>query len=340
METIAAPITNTLEVNPLVSAIETGTIPEGMQMPITIAGVGVIVEKITPILESNGTKSVAFDPEPDVKTSIAITGLPSIVEKVVVATSAPQNGYTTLKISAFDSNGSNLSNFENTPLTITLNIPDYTEETIQVNTFTEIGGPITDTLTATRNPNGSYTIILPHLTYIRVSKNVSCFVAGTKILTASGYKLIEEINDGEMIATSDGRALQCKVYITEVKTTTKENAPYLIPANTFAPRCPARELTLSPLHAIQLSRGIWQIPKMAATLYSGVRQVKIGSSCTYYHLEMPNYLTDNIVAEGTVVESYGARQLVGRRVEYKFNGAAGGFVRTITEARRSAVKRA
>jgi sugar lactone lactonase YvrE len=332
----AAASVSVVALAPPVAAIETGEIPENIQIPATIAGIPAIVEKVTPVVEADGTKSVFFAPEPE-KAAVAIANLPAEIEKVVVATAAPQNGYTTLKISAFDSVGSSVSDFAATPLTITITIPGYTAESLLVRTFQEIGGPVTDTLIATRNQDGSYTMSLSHLTYIRVSENVPCFVAGTKILTATGYKAVEDIVDGELVATADGRALPCKIYITEIDATVKENAPYIIPANTFAPRCPARDLALSPLHAIQLTRGVWQIPKMAATLYSGVRQLPIGKSITYYHLEMPNYLTDNIVAEGTVVESYGARQLAGRRVEYKFSGAAGGFIRTITEARTRGV---
>ena len=325
---------------PSIASIESGQVPEVIAVPLIVAGIPAIVQKVTPVVEADGTKSVVFAPEPE-KTAVAIANLPAEVEKVVVATAAPQNGYTTLKISAFDSAGSNVSDFAESPLTITITIPGYTAATLLVRTFQEIGGPATETLTATRNQDGSYTMTLSHLTYIRVSENVPCFVAGTKILTAAGYKAVEDIKDGELIATADGRALPCKMYITEIDETIKENAPYLIPANTFAPRCPAKDITLSPLHAIQLRRGVWQIPKIAATMYAGVRQMPIGSACTYYHLEMPNYLTDNIVAEGTVVESYGARQLAGRRVAYKFDDVVGGFVRTITDARaRAPVKRA
>lgn len=331
----AAPV-SVVALAPPVAAIESGEIPEAVQIPATIAGTQAIVEKVTPVVEADGTKSVVFAPEPE-KAAVAIANLPAEVEKVVVATAAPQNGYTTLKISAFDSAGSNVSNFAAAPLTITLTIPGYTAETLIVRTFQEIGGPATESLIATRNQDGSYTMTLSHLTYIRVSQNIDCFVAGTKILTAAGYKAVEDIKDGELIATADGRALPCKMYITEINETTKENAPYFIPANTFAPRCPATDLTLSPLHAIQLRRGVWQVPKIAATMYVGVRQLPVGSACTYYHLEMPNYLTDNIVAEGTVVEPYGARQLAGRRVAYKFDDVVGGFVRTITEARARGV---
>jgi sugar lactone lactonase YvrE len=324
---------------PSIASIESGAVPEVVAVPVVVAGIPAVVQKLTPAVEADGSKTVVFAPEPT-KAAVAIANLPAEVEKVVVATAPPQNGYTTLKISAFDNAGSNLSDFAANPLAITLDIPGYTAETLLVRTFQEIGGPVSDTLFATRNENGSYTMTLTHLTYIRVSENVPCFVAGTKILTAAGYKAVEDIVDGELLATADGRALPCKLYITELDETTKENAPYLIPANTFGPRCPVRDLTLSPLHAIQIRRGVWQIPKAAATIYAGVRQLPVGAACTYYHLEMPNYLTDNIVADGTIVESYGARQLAGRRVEYRFSSAVGGFTRTVTEARRATAKRA
>ena len=319
---------------PSVAALATGQVSEVIDVPLPVAGVAAVAKKITPTVEADGKKAVVYNPEPGVKTQVAVAGLPAEVEKVVVATAAPQNGYTTLKIAAFNASNQSVSNFSAAPITITLNVPGYTAATLLVRTFDEVGGAQRDSTTATRNGDGSYTMTLSHLTYLRISENVPCFVAGTKILTAVGYKAVEDIVDGELVATADGRALPCKVYITEIDETTKENAPYVIPANTFGPRCPAKDLTISPLHAIQISRGVWQIPKMAASLYNGIRQTPSGSSCTYYHLEMPNYLTDNLVAEGTVVESYGARQLAGRRVEYKFNGAAGGFIRTIQEGRR------
>ena len=321
-----------------VSELLVGNVSEQNTVNVILGGVEAIAKKLTPSVGDDGKKIVSFAPHAE-KATVAIANIPIAVDKVVIATAAPQNGYTTLKIAAFGSNGSILSDFSASPLALTISVPGYTASTLLVRTYDIIGGASTDTLSASRNGDGTYSLSLSHLSYLRISETVQCFVAGTKILTATGYKAIENIVDGELIATSDGRALPCKVYVTEIDETIKENAPYLIPANTFAPRCPAKDLTLSPLHAIQLRRGVWQVPKIAATMYVGVRQLPVGSACTYYHLEMPNYLTDNIVAEGTVVESYGARQLAGRRVAYKFDDVVGGFVRTITAA-RAAVKRA
>ena len=62
-------------------------------------------------------------------------------------------------------------------------------------------------------------------------------------------------------------------------------------------------------------------------MFCGITQAETGQAITYYHLELPNYFRDNIVAEGTVVESYGNRQTAGMKTVYKLNAGRTGFVR-------------
>jgi BspA type Leucine rich repeat region (6 copies)/Hint domain len=157
--------------------------------------------------------------------------------------------------------------------------------------------------------------------------SVQCFVAGTKVLTAAGYKAVETLASSDKIVTADGRTVAFNLYSTHVKSATKETAPYVIPANTFGSKSPAADLTLSPLHAIQSRKGVWQIPKYAALTHSAIYQVCLGEQVTYYHVELPNFFTDNIVAEGTVVESYGLKQTKGMKNVYKFNTSLNGFTR-------------
>ena len=156
---------------------------------------------------------------------------------------------------------------------------------------------------------------------------VPCFPTGTKVLTAAGYKAVETLASSDKIVTADGRTVAFNLYSTHVKSATKETAPYVIPANTFGSKSPASDLTLSPLHAIQSRKGIWQIPKYAALTHSAIHQVCLGEQVTYYHVELPNFFTDNIVAEGTIVESYGLKQTKGMKNVYKFNTSLNGFTR-------------
>ena len=137
---------------------------------------------------------------------------------------------------------------------------------------------------------------------------VPCFTAGSRILTPDGYKPVELIQTGDYVLTADNRPVPVKAYCRTVKTTS-ENAPFLIPANTFAPGSPKNNLHLSPWHAFVVKRGYWLKPFNAAEFYEAVVQYDVGKEVNYYHLECPNYLKDNLICEGTVVESFSGNQI-------------------------------
>lgn len=138
---------------------------------------------------------------------------------------------------------------------------------------------------------------------------VPCIPKGQKVLTPSGYKLIETFQDGDLILTPDDRQVPVKVYTTIVKKAVHKNAPYLIPANIFSTNVPLKDIILSPAHAIQLNENLWQIPKKAAKNNQEIKQIDLGKEIKYFHLETPDYLHDNIILEGSVVESYGVNYI-------------------------------
>jgi hypothetical protein len=146
-------------------------------------------------------------------------------------------------------------------------------------------------------------------------------------MTSTGYKAVETLTATDRIMTADNRALPFKLYTTTVKCTSSETAPYKIPKGTFAHNSPPQDITLSPHHAIQVRKGVWQIPKYAALSYSVIKQVNVGEEVQYFHIEMPNFFTDNIIAEGSVVESYAAKQVTNVKNVYKFNTTLNGFTR-------------
>jgi hypothetical protein len=125
---------------------------------------------------------------------------------------------------------------------------------------------------------------------------IPCIPAGQRILTPTGYKLIETLKQDDLIQTSDGRSVPVRLYSTTIEKTTEETAPVRIGAT----------LLLSPMHAFKVNKRGWMIPKLAVlkNLYD-VKQEPLGQTVTYYHVETTNYLRDNLVVEGTVVEGYG-----------------------------------
>ena len=177
----------------------------------------------------------------------------------------------------------------------------------------------TFTVTA-RNANGNGPPSVPSSAII----GVACFPEGTRIKTASGYALVETLNNGDMVLTADGRQVPVKVYSRTIESATAETAPYLISKKAFGLKA---DLKLSPLHAFQTRKGVWQIPMYAALKNKAVQQYGVGSSVTYYHLECPNFFTDNLVVDGCVVESFGNKQVKGLKTLYKFNETLNGFTR-------------
>jgi hypothetical protein len=155
---------------------------------------------------------------------------------------------------------------------------------------------------------------------------VPCFPTGVQIKTASGPVAVEELATGDLVLTADGRQVPVKVY-SRTLVATEATAPYVIPKNSLGHRMPLADLHLSPLHAFQLKKGLWQIPRYASKLTESVCQYGVGETVTYYHVECPNFFTDNLVADGCVVESFGGQQIAGLKTVYKYNSGLKGFTR-------------
>ncbi len=183
-------------------------------------------------------------------------------------------------------------------------------------------------------------LFVPFSTQQQYPAALPCFTAGTKILTPTGYKLIEELKTGDSVMTADGRSVMANVYQRELSRTSRLNAPYHIPAYTLGKRQP-KDLTVSPLHAIQIKKGVWEIPADAAQRYPQIKQVGVGEPITYYHIETPNYFRDNLVANGAVVESFGGNQkhrIPANKYLYSYSKVHGGYVRYEPATTRSLTK--
>jgi len=141
-----------------------------------------------------------------------------------------------------------------------------------------------------------------------------------------GTALVEDLKTGDLVRTADGRAVAATVYSRTIANATKETAPYKIPRHVFGLNT---DLYLSPLHAFQSKKGLWQIPQYAAKKSEAIQQYGIGLPVTYYHIECPNFFTDNLLLDGCVVESFGAHQVkkAGISTLYKYNSQLNGFTR-------------
>ena len=155
-----------------------------------------------------------------------------------------------------------------------------------------------------------------------------CFVEGTRVLSDKGYKPIETLMMKDLMVLSDGRVVDYNMMKIVVETTTTATAPYRISAGAFGSRKPAADICLSPHHKIQIRPGVWISPERAALVNPKVKQYGVGEPITYWHIACDDYLKDNLVCEGLVVESLATnKNYTGPARVYTWSDRLGGFTR-------------
>jgi hypothetical protein len=175
--------------------------------------------------------------------------------------------------------------------------------------------------------------------YYLYPANIPCFPAGTRILTAEGYKVVECLTTDDKVQTADGRQVRPTIFKIPLHKTTTDTAPYRIEAGAFGASYPPHDICLSPLHAVLDNKGVWHIPQVAAKDNDKVIQYDVGKPVTYYHIECPDFYSDNLIAEGAVVESFKNKQGT-RDIVYEWVEELHGFRRLPKEERRAVPKHA
>jgi autotransporter passenger strand-loop-strand repeat protein len=154
-------------------------------------------------------------------------------------------------------------------------------------------------------------------TLITVS-NLPCFAAGTQLLTERGPVAVERLAVGDRLVTTEGTA-EPIIWIGSRSVDCRRHPdpaairPVRIAAAAFGPGRPARDLFLSPDHAV-FAEGVL-IP--VKHLINGTSVAPAAwETVTYLHVELPRHAV--ILAEGLPVESYldtgDRRAFTGRRV--------------------------
>lgn len=134
--------------------------------------------------------------------------------------------------------------------------------------------------------------------------SIACFAAGTRIATASGYRRVESLAAGEMIRTPAGEHLPI-VWVGQRLVDCQRHPdpasvqPVRIAAHAFGPGEPARDLILSPDHALYRSGVLIPVKHLINGI--SIRQ-ESWPRVTYYHVELPHH--DILLAEGLAAESY------------------------------------
>ena len=261
----------------------------------------------------------------------------------IITNFIPQSTYYIVAINSVTPSSETVALVPNTPITtinITSSIPNIASITaddlppgLQLSVVNQ-QGYIDGTPTA---PLQSYTTTITvqgtngakYMGLIQfVFSTVACFVEGTRVLTQNGYKAVEALLKDDYVVTADKRIADFKLYKTTLKNAASNTAPYVIQPHAFGHNIPSAPLRLSPHHKIRIAKGLWSSPEQAAKTNPLVKQYGIGEPVTYYHIECANYLADDLVAEGMIVESYGTERSVwGLYTPYTWSERLMGFTR-------------
>jgi autotransporter passenger strand-loop-strand repeat protein len=131
-----------------------------------------------------------------------------------------------------------------------------------------------------------------------------CFVTGTRILTERGEVAVEDLVVGDLVVTVSGasrpirwighRHVDCGRHLAP------ENVqPVRVPAHAFGLGLPARDLLLSPDHALFAEGVLVPVKHLIGT--GGIAPIAV-ESLTYWHVELDQH--DVLLAEGLPAESY------------------------------------
>lgn len=300
----------------------------------------VFVGKVLPAVENPPAPfTVTYTPPNSfVYPSATIADIPHTlgIERIEVSVTEPTKDLATgltnviISVNMYNAANERVSDMGR-EVTLTITVPGMTgQNSIEIYYRNVDTDPFVFLTMATLVSGNTYQFTTTHFTDLlaNISPIVPCVVAGTKILTAGGYKKVEELVESDRIVTSEGRAVPFVRMSTRVAKTTTATAPYRIAAHCFGRNSPPAPVTLSGLHAIQIRRGVWHFPAALAKTHQGVSQVGVGEPVTYYHIRLPNYLRDNLVVEGgAVVESLGGSKKYSAEKVYTYSERLGGFTR-------------
>jgi hypothetical protein len=133
---------------------------------------------------------------------------------------------------------------------------------------------------------------------------VACFAAGTRIATPRGAVLVEQLREGDLVATISGipqpvqwigrRAIDCRRHPNPAVV-----RPIRVAAHALGHGRPTRAVLLSPDHAVFVDDVLIPVKLLLNGLTVTQRKP---AQVSYYHVELPRH--DVVLADGLPVESY------------------------------------
>jgi Hint domain-containing protein len=132
-----------------------------------------------------------------------------------------------------------------------------------------------------------------------------CYCRGTVILTERGEVRVEDLAIGDMVLTISGEAKPIKwigkrSYAGQFIAGNRAVLPIVVRAGALAPEIPARDLWLSPRHALLLDGAL--VPAEHLVNAQTIVQAEAVDQVEYFHIEFEAH--EVILAEGAPAESY------------------------------------
>ncbi len=140
---------------------------------------------------------------------------------------------------------------------------------------------------------------------------INCLAYGTKVLTPSGYKFVQDIKEGDLLTTHDGRTTTVNKILS--RTIVSNNELYVIKKNSFGLNTPNEDLYLSYAHAVYYD-GVFHHPYHANN--ENIIKIDQPAIVKFYHFEVDNYFTDFIIANNMIVETNNSKSELNKIFSY------------------------
>lgn len=155
----------------------------------------------------------------------------------------------------------------------------------------------------TLNPPNSWNFAIqygtgaPNLYTFSQTSNLPCLLKGTKILTESGYKLIDDLTLDDILITADGRKINIVEILVNPIYAKEHQAPYIVRKGHYNA---IEDLYISPKHCILIDNNRFVEADKLNLEKSDMKDEVI----IYYHIKTTDYFKDVIMANGVPVETY------------------------------------
>ena len=231
------------------------------------------------------------------------------VQVYVTTTPGATSGGTLIATSA--ALGAKVSAWSATLDANVLSQPQYQGQTVYFYAVAPTGGGGSTTALWDFAPAGQDSIIVP----VGI-----CYYPGTAIATPTGEVAVETLKAGDLVLTADGRNVPV-VWMGRQTVATRfadplQNLPVRIRAGALAENLPARDLLVSPAHALLVGGVLVQ----AGALVNGTtitRETDLPERFTWWHIETADHSL--VLAEGVPAETFVdnvSRQAFDNHAEY------------------------